>query len=285
MSLRKIILSADSSCDLGPELKNRYNVNYFRFHILLDGRTYLDGMDLSSNEIFSIYRQKKCLPKTAAIGVGEYFEVFKKWTAQGFEVVHINISSAISSAYQNCCIAASELEGVYPIDSKNLSTGMGQLVIEAAKRIELGLSAEQIQKEIIELRNKVQTNFILDTLEFLCAGGRCSMLSAMGANILKLKPCIEVNNSTGKMSVGKKYRGGLEKVAFQYINEQFTNTESINPERLFITHSIQSYELLEQIYNHIKNLNIFKDIYITDVGCTISSHCGPNTLGLVFLRN
>lgn len=285
MSLKKIILSADSSCDLGPELKNRYNINYSRFHILLDDRTYLDGMDLSSNEIFSIYRQKKCLPKTAAIGVGEYFDAFKKWTAQGFDVIHINISSEVSSAYQNCCMAASELDGVYPIDSKNLSTGMGQLVIEAAKRIELGLSAEQIQKEILELRSKVQTNFILDTLEFLCAGGRCSMLSAMGANILKLKPCIEVNNSTGKMSVGKKYRGSLEKVAFQYINEQFNNVKSINPERLFITHTIQSHELLEQIYNYIKILNIFKEIYITDAGCTISSHCGPNTLGLVFLKN
>ena len=283
MGLKKVILSADSSCDLGPELKNRYNVQYFRFHILLDGRSYLDGLDLTSNDIFSIYRQKKCAPKTAAIGVGEYYEAFKKWTEQGFEVIHINLSSAISSAYQNCCIAASELEGVYPIDSRNLSTGMGQLVIEAAKRIELGLSAKQIQDEIIAMTRKVQTNFILDTLEFLCAGGRCSMLSAMGANILKLKPCIEVNNVDGTMFVGKKYRGILEKAAIQYSDERFSNVYLINRERLFITHSIQSPELLEKVYNHIRDLNIFKEIYITDTGCTISSHCGPNTLGLVFL--
>lgn len=283
MALKKIILSADSSCDLGPELKNRYNVHYFRFHILLGGRSYLDGLDLTSNDIFSIYRQRKCVSKTAAIGVGEYYEKFKKWTSQGFEVIHINLSSAISSAYQNCCIAASELEGVYPVDSKNLSTGMGQLVIEAAKRIESGLSAKQIQEEIVAMTGKVQTNFILDTLDFMCAGGRCSMISAMGANILKLKPCIEVDNSTGTMYVGKKYRGALEKVAIQYTNERFSKIDSINKERLFITHSIQSPELLQKVYEHIKNLNIFKEIYITDTGCTISSHCGPSTLGLVFL--
>lgn len=284
MGLKKIILSADSSCDIGPELKKRYDVHYSRFHILLDGHSYLDGLDLSSNDIFSMYRQKKCIPKTAAISVGEYYKNFKKWTDQGFEVIHINLSSAISSAYQNCCIAASELKGVYPIDTKNLSTGMGHLVIEAAKKIELGIPAKQIQSEIIELAKKVQTSFVLDTLEFLCAGGRCSMLSAMGANILKLKPCIEVDNSVGTMFVGKKYRGSLDKVAIQYAKERFSDVKSINTERLFITHAIQSHELLEKVYSCIKDLNIFKEIYITDTGCTISSHCGPNTLGLVFLK-
>lgn len=283
MSLKKIILSADSSCDLGSELKEKYNVHYFRFHNLIDGRSYTDGVDLTSKDIFSIYKQKKCLPKTAAIGVNEYYEKFKKWTDQGFEVVHINLSSAISSAHQNCCIAAKEFDGVFPIDSKNLSTGMGQLVIEAAKKIQEGLSAKQIQDEISKLTCKVQTNFILDTLEFLYAGGRCSMISAMGANILKLKPCIEVNNLDGTMFVGKKYRGNLEKVAYQYIKDRFSNISSINKSRLFITHSLQSDELLDNIYQYIKNLNIFKEIYITNTGCTISSHCGPNTLGLVFL--
>lgn len=283
MALKKVILSSDSSCDLTPELKNKYNVHFTSFHILLDEQSYIDGLNLSSNDIFSTYKQKKCLPKTAAIGVSEYYEFFKKWTDQGFEVVHISLSSAISSTYQNCCLAASELDGVYPIDSKNLSTGMAQLIIEAANRIELGISASQIQKELIALVDKVQTSFILDTLEFLCASGRCSMLSAMGANVLKLKPCIEVNNATGTMAVVKKYRGNLEKVAVQYANDNFADINSINTDRLFITHSIQSKEFLDSIYNYIKSLNIFKEIYITNTGCTISSHCGPNTLGLVFL--
>ncbi len=284
MSIKKVILSADSSCDLGPELKNRYKVNYTRFHILLDGRSYVDGIDLSSNDIFSIYRQKKCLPKTSAIGVGEYYEYFKKWTDQGFEVIHINISSAISSTYQNCCIAASELGGVYPIDSKNLTTGMGQLVIEAAKRIELGMQAEEIQKEVSDLTNKLNVSFVVDTLEFLRAGGRCSALSALGANILKLKPCIEVNNSTGMMAPSKKYRGSLDKVLIQYINEKLSDVYKINTERIFITHTVQSPELIELVHSHIKELGIFKEIYITDASCTISSHCGPNTLGLIFLE-
>lgn len=285
MSIKKVILSADSSCDLGPELKSRYNVNYTRFHILLDGRSYVDGIDLSSNDIFSIYRQKKCLPKTSAIGVGEYYEYFKKWTDQGFEVIHINISSAISSTYQNCCIAASELGGVYPIDSKNLTTGMGHLVIEAAKRIELGMQAEEIQKEVSNLTSKLNVSFVVDTLEFLRAGGRCSALSALGANILKLKPCIEVNTTTGMMAPSKKYRGSLDKVLIQYINEKLSDVSKINTERIFITHTVQSPKLIELVHNHIKELNIFKEIYITDASCTISSHCGPNTLGIVFLNN
>lgn len=220
MGLKKVILSADSSCDLGPELKNRYNVQYFRFHILLDGRSYLDGLDLTSNDIFQ-FIGKKMRPQDGGNWSRGILWGFQKWTEQGFEVIHINLSSAISSAYQNCCIAASELEGVYPIDSRNLSTGMGQLVIEAAKRIELGLSAKQIQDEIIAMTRKVQTNFILDTLEFLCAGGRCSMLSAMGANILKLKPCIEVNNVDGTMSVGKNIVEFWKRLLFNILMNVF----------------------------------------------------------------
>lgn len=284
MSAKKVILSADSSCDIGPELKEKYDIPYFRFHILMGDGSYLDGLDLSSNDIFSTYREKKCLPKTSAINVNEYYEEFKKWTDQGFEVVHINLSSAISCAYQNCCVAAAELTGVYPIDSRNLSTGMGQLVVEAAKMADQGMEATQIQTEICNLRGKVQTNFILDTLEFLCAGGRCSMLSALGANVLKLKPCIEVDNTSGTMSVGKKYRGNFDKVAIQYAKERFADIDSINPERLFITHTLQSCELLESVYQYIRDMNIFKEIHITDAGCTISSHCGPNTLGLVYLK-
>ncbi len=284
MSAKKVILSADSSCDIGPELKEKYDIPYFRFHILMDGGSYLDGLDLSSSDIFSTYREKKCLPKTSAINVNEYYEEFKKWTDQGFEVVHINLSSAISCAYQNCCAAAAELPGVYPVDSRNLSTGMGQLVIEAAKMAGQGMSAEQIQAEVRNLIGKVQVNFILDTLEFMCAGGRCSVLTALGANILKLKPCIEVDNASGAMYVGKKYRGNLDKVAIQYAKERFADVDSINPERLFITHTLQSRELLESVYQYIRGMNIFKEIYITDAGCTISSHCGPNTLGLVYMK-
>ncbi len=284
MAVKKIILSADSSCDLGPDLKSRYDVHYARFHILLDDCAYLDGVDFSSNDIFSVYAQKKCLPKTSAIGVGEYYDYFKKWTDKGFEVVHINISSALSSTYQNCCIAASELPGVYPIDSKNLATGMGLLVVEAAKRIEKGLSAKEIQTEVTELSSKVQTSFVLDTLEFLCAGGRCSSLAAMGANILKLKPCIEVDHLTGTMALGKKYRGPLDKVLIQFVDEKLSNVSNLDVERIFITHTMQESECLKRVYTHVRDLSIFKEIHITEASCTIAAHCGPNTLGLIFLR-
>ncbi len=285
MGIKKIILSADSSCDLGDELKNRYDVHYTRFHILLDERSYIDGMNLSASDIFSTYQQKRCLPKTAAISVSEYYEHFKRWTDQGFEVVHINISSAVSSTYHNCCLAASELTGVYPIDSKNLTIGMGMLVIEAAKRIEQGLSAKEIQSEITALADKVRTGFVLDTLEFLCAGGRCSALAAMGANILKLKPCIEVDTATGTMSLVKKYRGALDKVLFQFVDEKLASAaSSIDTERVFIPSTMQSPELVEAVREHVIGLGLFKEVHVAEVSCTISAHCGPNALGLVFLQ-
>ena len=285
MGIKKIILSTDSSCDLGNDLKNRYDVHYTRFHISLDDRSYIDGVNLSSNDIFSTYQQKRCLPKTAAISVSEYYEHFKRWTDQGFEVLHINLSSAVSSTYHNCCLAASELNGVYTVDSKNLTIGMGMLVIEAAKRIEQGLSAKEIQAEIRALADKVQTSFVLDSLEFLCAGGRCSALAAMGANILKLKPCIEVDNSTGTMSLVKKYRGPIDKVLLQFVDEKLSNAAAtIDTERIFIPSTMQSPELVEAVRDRISSLNLFKEIHVVEASCAISAHCGPNTLGLVFLQ-
>ncbi len=285
MGIKKIILSADSSCDLGDELKNRYDVHYTRFHILLDERSYIDGVNLSANDIFSTYQQKRCLPKTAAISVSEYYEHFKRWTDQGFEVVHINLSSAVSSTHQNCCIAASDLDGVYPVDSKNLTTGMGLLVIEAAKRIEQGLSAKEIQSEITALADKVQTGFVLDTLEFLCAGGRCSVLAAMGANVFKLKPYLEVNTATGTMSLVKKYRGTLDKVLIQFIDEKLANAASnVDTERVFIPSTMQSPELVETVRRHVIELGLFKEVHVAEVSCSIAAHCGPNALGLVFLQ-
>ena len=283
MGVKKIILSADSSCDLGKELKQKYNVHYARFHILLDNKSFLDGVGFSNKNIFETYRQKKCLPKTSAIGVGEYYEYFKKWTDQGFEVIHINASSALSSTYQNCCLAARNLDGVYPVDSKNLTTGMGLLVLEAAKCIEKGLSASKIQNELTLLTSKVQTSFVLDTLEFLHAGGRCSALTAMGANILKLRPCIDVNNTTGTMTVGKKYRGTLEKVWCQFANDKFSDVDDLNTEQLFITHTTSDTGSILSLYNYVKDQRIFEQNYITEASCVIASHCGPNTLGLMFL--
>lgn len=208
----KIILSADSTCDLSPELKERYQVQYFPYHILLDGQQYMDGVDIQPEDLYRTYREKKLLPKTAAISTMEFYEYFKQWVDEGHEVIHINLGSALSAAHQNCRLAAEELGHVYVIDSCNLSTGMGLLVIEAGRRIARGMSAKEIYQEVSALTAHSHASFILDTLEFMHAGGRCSAVTALGANLLRLKPCIEVGNLRGgAMSVGKKYRGSLEK--------------------------------------------------------------------------
>lgn len=281
----KILLSADSTCDLGENLKNKYNVNYYPFYVIIDNKQYYDGVDITPEEIYKIYDEKNILPKTAASGVGDYINHFKPWIDKGYEIIHINIGSGLSSSYQNCCLAAKEFGGkLYPIDSCNLSSGTGLLVIEAAKRIEQGMSASQIQKEISELTSKVESSFVIDTLKFLHAGGRCSSVAALGANLLKLKPCIEVNNHDGSMKVGKKYRGDYDKVLLQYVNDRIKGRTDIQDDNIFITHSGISDEKLSSVKEELLKLHDFKNIHITKASCTISAHCGPNTLGLLFIK-
>lgn len=280
---RKIILSADSTCDIGPELKEKYDVNFYPYHIILDDKQYRDGVDIMPEDLYKAYHQKKLLPKTAAIGAGEYISYFKDWVNQGYDVIHINLGSALSAAHQNCCIAAQELGHVYPIDSCNLSSGSGLLVLEAAERIAKGMSAEQIQREVASLTAKSHASFILDTLEFMHAGGRCSMVTALGANLLHLKPCIEVDNRDGSMGVGKKYRGSLDKVLVQYTKDKLSGRNDLKLDRVFITHSGISQERIDLVRKTVRELVDFQDIYITRASCTISSHCGPNTLGVLFM--
>lgn len=281
--MSKIILSADSTCDLGEELKKKYNVNYYPFHIILGENQYQDNVDITPDDLYRAYWQRRQLPKTAAIGVGEYIDYFKKWVEQGYEVIHLNLGESISSAYQNCCIAAKTLGNVYPVNSGSLSTGTGLLVIEAAKRIINGMSAQQIQQELVGLTGKVHASFVLDTLEFLHAGGRCSMVAALGANLLKLKPCIEVNNTDASMTVGKKYRGDLNKVLVQYIRDKLQNRNDLDLSKAFIVHSGISQERIDMVYREVRRNANFRNLYVTRASCTISSHCGPNTMGIMFM--
>ena len=280
----KVILSADSTCDLGEELKERYHVHFYPYHIILDGKQYTDGVDITPDDLYQAWWTKKLLPKTAAISSGEYYNYFKEWVDAGYKVIHINLGSALSAAHQNCCIAAAELGNVYPIDSCNLSTGSGLLVIEASKRIEQGMPAEQIQKEIQALIPHSHASFILDTLEFMHAGGRCSTITRLGANLLSLKPCIQVDNlNGGAMGVGKKYRGKLEKVLTQYSNDVLCNADNLQLDHVFITHSGIAESYIDLVRKQIKKLADFKEIHVTRASCTISSHCGPNTLGILFM--
>lgn len=280
--MKKIILSADSTCDLGEELKEKYQVQYYPFHIILEGKDYRDNVDITPEEIFQRYYEKKVLPKTAAINVEEYIAYFRPFVEQGYEVVHLNLGSALSSAHQNCMLAARELEGVYPVDSGNLSTGIGHLVLDAGEMIKAGLGAEEIAEELRKRKSRVHSSFVLDTLKFMSAGGRCSSVVALGANLLNIKPCIEVNNQDGSMDVGKKYRGSLKKVLPLYVREKLRAYGEIRRDKIFITHSGIDREYIELVRKTIQEELEFQNIYVTQASCTISCHCGPNTLGILF---
>lgn len=280
----KVILSADSTCDLGEELREKYNVTFYPYTITLGDEVYIDGVTIQPEDIYKAYREQGILPKTSAINIADYIDFFRPWTEQGYEVVHLSLGSALSSSYHNCVAAANELGNVYPIDSCNLSSGIALLVMEAAERIARGMPAKEVAEEVSGLTKHSHASFILDTLEFMRAGGRCSSVAALGANLLKLKPCIAVDNASGgAMDVSKIYRGNLDKVLLQYAEERLDRYSKIRKDRAFITHSGISEERIKLVYDYVKSRNIFDNIYVTRASCTISSHCGPNTLGVLFM--
>jgi len=282
--VKKIILSADSTCDLSLPLKEKYSVSYYPFHIVLGDKSYADNVDITADEIYRAWWDKKLLPKTAAINIAEYQEYFKQFTDQGFEVIHLNLGGALSSSAENARLAAESLPGVYTVNSKNLSTGIGHLVMRAGDMIAAGeLSAAEIADKLREITGKVHVSFILDTLEFMHAGGRCSAVAMFGANLLKLKPCIEVDNTSGAMSVGKKYRGALGSVLEQYVKDQLTRYENIDTSRIFITNSGISPSYVDIVRRSVEGVMHFDEIYETRASCTISCHCGPNCIGILFM--
>ncbi|HIS03658.1 MAG TPA: DegV family protein [Candidatus Pullichristensenella avicola] len=275
-------ISADSTCDLSPELQKRYNVTIQPLYIVRDGDSLRDGVEIRSEDIFAYVEKTGKLLKTAAVSVEDYLNLFRRLTQDGSEVVHVTISSEMSACYQNACLAAREVPGVYPVDSRNLSTGMGLVVIEAARRAQAGEGGAQIQKAMDELTARVEASFVIERLDYLYKGGRCSALAALGANLLHMKPCIEVRN--GKMGVGKKYRGAYEKVLRQYAYDRLHGRSDIARDRAFITWSTCPEPALDAVRAVCREEGGFDELLETQAGCTICNHCGPNTLGVLFIR-
>lgn len=281
---KPIVLCADSTCDLSPELIEKYQVKILPMHVNLEENSYLDGVDINPDAIYDYYREHKVLPKTAALNMDEFIDFVNPYIEAGNDVICITLGSALSTTFNNCRLAAMEVEGLYAIDSNNLSTGFGHVVMAAGDRIAAGMPAEQIVEEVQALTAKVEASFVVDNLEFLHKGGRCSAVAMLGANVLKLKPCIEVSNEGGKMGVSKKYRGTLERVLEEYVADRLSGREDIVTDRIFITHSGISEERIAIVKAAVEKHMQFDEIYITRAGCTISSHCGPNTLGILFVR-
>lgn len=284
----QIVLSADTPCDIGEELKLRYAVSLYPLHIILDEKQYTDGLDITSAELYEAWWKHKLLPRTAAINPEEYQSYFQKFLDQGCDVIHISLGSGLSSSHANAVLAANLLKdkgNVYVIDSCSLSTGFGLLVCEAGERIKAGLPAEQIVNEVSALTLDTRASFVLDTLEFMRAGGRCSSITQIGAALMNLKPTILVRNDRqGSMVVGKKYMGKLAPSLMKYVDDQLKGRTDLILDRVFVTHSgMDDPAAIDRVVARIKELQPFKEIFVTQASCTISSHCGPNTLGVLFL--
>lgn len=281
---KPIILCADSTCDLTPELIAKYNVNILPLHVNVEDKTYSDGSDITPDDIYAIYKEKKVLPKTAALNMDEVLEFVNPYIEAGNDVLCLTLGSSLSTTYNSFRLAAMETDSLYVVDSNSLSTGFGLLVMAAGDRIAAGMPIQQIVEEITALTQKVEASFIVDNLEFLHKGGRCSAVAMLGANVLKLKPCIEVSNEGGAMGVSKKYRGTLERVLEDYIKDRLEGRTDIDTGRIFITHSGIAQERIDLVKAAIEKYMHFDELHISRAGCTISSHCGPNTLGILFLR-
>ena len=277
-----IKITADSTCDLSPELVEKYNIDILPLYIIKDGTAYKDMKDIVPEDIFAHVASGGAISTTSAINVDDYTESFRPLSEQYDAVIHINISAEFSSCNQNANIAAEEFDNVYVIDSRNLSTGSGHVVVEAAIMAQNGASPEEIADAMKTLVNKVEASFVVDKLDYLVKGGRCSSAAALGANLLNLKPCIEVKG--GKMSVGKKYRGKYDKCLGNYVKERLEGREDIDNGILFITQTVVSDEAYSAVKAAVSEYGKFDTIYETTAGCTISCHCGPGTLGILFVR-
>lgn len=280
--MNKIKITCDSTCDLTEELYQKYDVDVMPLGILLGDALYRDGVDVSAEKVFEFVSKSGVLPKTSAASVTEYTDLFKKYTDQGYAVIHINISSEFSVCYQNACRAAEELENVYPIDSRNLSSGSGHLVLAAAELAAEGLPAHEIAERLNEMKNRLDVSFVLQTLDYMKKGGRCSGVVALGATLLQLRPEIEVVEGT--MKVGRKYRGKMEKSILDYVRGRLEGREDLQLNRIFITHSHCPPEIVEKVRALVLELHPFAEVLDTFAGCTVSSHCGPNCLGVLFFR-
>jgi len=281
----KVVITADSTCDLPDYIVEEKGIIITPLSILLGDRAYLDGAEIGPDEIYDYVNKTGVLPKTAAIAPGYYADVFKKLTDGGCSVVHIGLSSGISSSFQNACLAAGEFDRVYCVDSKSLCSAMGLLVLKACDLRDMGFDAQSIAGRIAALVPKVQTTFVLDNLEFLYKGGRCSGVARFGANVLGIKPSIAVSTDTGTLDVAKKYRGKIDAVYRQYAADCLNGADNADPARLIIAHS---GGVSEEIINRVKaaagEKGIFKEILTARAGCTISSHCGPKTLAVFYMK-
>ena len=280
--MNKIIISADSTCDMPLELRERCGFKIIPLYVNLGDDSLKDGEEINPEMIYDFVATKNQLPKTSAATIPDYQEWFESFTKEGYDVLHFNISSTMSVTHQNAKMAAEEVEGnVYVIDSANLSTGTALLLLDAYDMVQEGKSAEEIHTEILRRIPLVRASFVVDVLDYLKMGGRCSSVAALGANLLKLHPRIVVVD--GKMISAEKYRGAIDGVMVKYAQQMLDqNKDKIVGKRCFVTHTKCADTTVQAVYDVVKNSGLFEEVIENTAGCVITSHCGPGTLGVLF---
>lgn len=280
----KIRISSDSTCDLSPELVEKYNIAITPLKITLGDTDYTDQIDITPQKIYDYVAETGVLPKTAAVSVGTYTDVFTELKKDCDEVVHFTISSEMSSCYQNAVLAAEEVGGVYVVDSRNLSTGIGHLAIEAAIAAQDETkTGKDVFDYVSSLVDRLDVSFVINSVNYLYKGGRCSGVAAVGANLLKLKPLIEVHD--GKMDMAGKYRGNMKDVVKKYITDRLTVPGAkFKRDRIFVTCTCTDYDLPNYAKEIVESLGLFDEVLITIAGSTITSHCGKDTLGILYIN-
>lgn len=277
----KIAISAESTHDLNQALIERYDVKTVPFEIVLKDQCFKDG-EICAEEIFAFVEKEKGLPKTNALNEFEYTEYFESLKKDYDAVIHICLSGEMSSSCNNAKRAAQSVGNVYIVDSRNLSTGIGLLVIYARELADMGLEPLEIQKRVQERTSAVQASFIVEKLDYLYKGGRCNSLALLGANLLKIRPRIVVKD--GKMSSDKKYRGSMGSVISKYGRELFEEFNTPDLSRVFITYSSATEEMVAAAKEVVSELG-FKEVFETRAGATVTSHCGANTLGILYFND
>lgn len=277
----KIKILSDSTCDLSGTLLAENDITLVPLTVVKEGRQFKDGVTITPADIFEHVAAGGDLCSTSANSIGEYEDIFAKY-ADYDGVIHINIGSGFSSCYQNACLAAEDFPNVRVIDSQNLSTGQGLVVLKACELAKTATDLDALAEELRAFTAKVEASFLVDKLNYLVKGGRCSAATALGANLLNLKPCIEVRD--GKMTVVKKYRGNYAKCLASYVKERLSGREDLDNGTLFITQTVVSDDCYAAVKAAVEQHGSFENIYETTAGCTVSCHCGPGTLGILFVR-
>ncbi len=278
----KILITTDSACDLPAEILENINVKTSPLNVIIDGKTYKDVLEIGPFEMFDTVERLNKTATTSGVSEYDYSQLFNQLHQEGYEIIQICTSSEVSVSYQNALLASQNIPNVHVIDSKNVSGGTALLVMHAADLLAEGLGADEIVKKLNESKENIETSCVLDTISYVRRGGRISAVAAMGAEVLKLKPCVDVIE--GKLKVGKKYRGKLASVIQSYIKDKLSGRTDIDLKRLVIANTLFDKSIIESAKESIRSIVPFMEILAIDAGCAISCHAGPNAFGLMYFR-